>query len=451
MLGCDMADSAKPYFAAIAVCIGIVLATAVASTSWSQQAAAPRPPIPDFPIGDNFAGVAGSAAERARITALCGPNRNATDGYAPAPAFPGQTKAPGVKGTQGFAVETFATIDRPWGMTFLPNGKMLVSFRNGGMRIIDKSGAVSEPLANVPQMVNPRLLTGMYGVIADRSFASNRTIYFGYHTRMASDDAAMGRVVSAKLSADEKSLTDLKTLREGADIQPRAIVQGRDGTLFILSADITDTGLYAQKLESQLGKVLRINTDGSIPADNPYVSQAGANPAVWAQGFRDIHGAVIHPATGELWAAENVPKGGDEIDVMRKGKNYGFAQISYGRQNSGAMINDGKTVQEGLEQPLYYWNPSIAPSSLMFYTGDAFPGWKNNLFVGAMSGMQVSRLILNGEKVVGEEKLLMDSCHRIKVVAQGPDGNIYVLTDENPPAQNVILRLVPAGTVPAPR
>jgi glucose/arabinose dehydrogenase len=181
------------------------------------------------------------------------------------------------------------------------------------------------------------------------------------------------------------------------------------------------------------------------------VSRAGANPAIWAQGFRDIHAAIVHPGTGELWAAENVPKGGDEINVMRKGRNYGFAQISYGRQNSGAMINDGKTAQEGLEQPLYYWNPSIAPAGLMFYTGDAFPSWKNSLFVAAMSGMQVSRLVMNGEKVVGEEKLLLDNCQRFKVIEQGPDGDIYLLTDQNPPMENAILRLIPARTAPAPR
>jgi aldose sugar dehydrogenase len=446
-----MRTSGKRRAALVTAGLSALFALTMSSAGSSQQPTPATAPIPEFPIGDNFAGVAGSAAERARIAALCGPNRNATDGYAPAPAVAGQTKAPIVKGTQGFAVETVAKIDRPWGMAFLPNGKMLVSFRNGGMRIVDKNGAVSELVANVPQMVNPRLLTGMYGIVVDRNFASNRTIYFGYHTRLAADPVAMGRVVSAKLSADEKSLTELKTLREGADIQPRAMVQGRDGTLFILSADITDTGLYAQKLDSQLGKVLRINTDGSIPADNPYAARADANAAVWAQGFRDIHGATIHPVTGELWVAENVPKGGDEINVMRKGKNYGFAQISYGRQNSGAMINGGKTAQEGMEQPLYYWNPSIAPASLMFYTGDAFPGWNNNLFVGAMSGMQVSRLVMNGEKVVAEEKLLLDACQRIKVVTQGPDGNIYILTDQNPPMENAILRLVPARTIPAPR
>jgi len=431
----------------------LLAATALggASGSWSQQPAQPRPPIPQFPVPDNFAGVAGSAAEVARITGLCGPNRNAGDGYAPIPAFAGQTKAPIVAGTQGYTVESFAKIDRPWGMAFLPNGKMLVSFRNGGMRIVDKKGALSEPIANVPEMVTPRLGSGMYGVIADKKFSSNRIIYFAYHTKMAGDAAAMGRVASAKLSKDEKSLTDVKVLREGADMQPRSITQGKDGRLYIFSADVTDTGANTQNMMSQLGKVLRINTDGTVPKDNPYIGRDDVNPAVWANGYRDIHSSVVNPRTGELWAVENVPRGGDEIDIYRKGKNYGFGPVSYGRQNSGAMINDGKTAQDGIEQPLYYWNPSIAPAGMMFYTGAKFKGWKNNLFVGGMSGMQVARLVMDGEKVVGEEKLLMDRCQRIKAIEQGPDGYIYILTDQMPPLQNEILRLVPAKAPPAPR
>ena len=161
---------------------------------------------------------------------------------------------------------------------------------------------------------------------------------------------------------------------------------------------------------------MRIDTDGTIPKDNPFLSTPGANPAVWALGFRDIHGATLNPNTGELWVAENEPEGGDELNVMRAGKNYGFPLVSYGRQNSGALINDGKTAQEGLEQPLYYWTPSIAPSDITFYTGNAFPAWKDNVFITAMSGEQVVRLVMNGEKVVGEEKLLMDRCKRFKVV-----------------------------------
>ncbi len=437
---------------ALTASLAAALVFTTATGGYSQQPAAqPKAAIPNFPIPDNFAGVAGSAAEVARIAGLCGPNRNAADGYAPAPATPGQTKAPIVKGTQGYAVETVAKIERPWGMAFLPNGRMLVSFRNGGMRLVDAKGVVGEPIANVPQMVMPRLGSGMYGVITDKDFAKNRTIYFAYHTRMAADPAAMGRVSSAKLSADEKSLTDVKVLREGVDIQPRAILQGRDGKLYIFSGDVTDTGANTQNMTSQLGKVLRINTDGTVPADNPFNARADVNPAIWANGYRDIHSAAVNPRTGEVWAVENVPRGGDEIDIYRKGKNYGFGVISYGRQNNGAYINGGKTAQDGMEQPLYYWNPSIAPSGMMFYTGSKFPGWRGNLFVGGMSGMQVSRLVMDGEKVVGEEKLLMDRCQRIKVIDQGPDGNIYILTDQMPPLDNEILRLVPARTPPEPK
>ena len=427
--------------------LAAALALIASGSGWAQPAA-----IPQFPPGPDFVGVAGTAAEAARITAICGKNRNATDGYAPAPAFPGQTHAPILKGTQGYAVQSVAKIDRPFGMDFLPNGKMLVSFRNGGMRIVTREGAVSELLGGVPEMVNPRLGSGLYDVTVDRDFARNRTVYFTYYTNAATDSVGMGRIASGKLSADETSLTDVKVLREGADIQPRRIVQARDGTLLIMSAgDLADVGPDPQTLSSQAGKVLRINRDGSIPKDNPYVGDPKANPAVWALGFRDIHAALIHPKTGELWAAENTPKGGDELNVIRAGKNYGMPVISYGRQNSGALINGGKTAQAGMEQPLYYWTPSIAPSGIAIYTGKAFPAWKDNIFVGAMSGQQLVRLKMAGEKVVGEEKLLMDRCQRIKVVKPGPDGNLYILTDEMAPAQNEVLRLVPAAGVPAPR
>ena len=433
---------------------GLVAAIALSSPlgAWSQAVKPQAAPIPQFPPGADFAGVAGSAAERARITALCGPNRNATDGYTTTPAFPGQTKAPIVTGSQGYAVEHVADIDRPFGMDFLPNGEMLISFRNGGMRIATRAGAVSDFLAGVPQVVQPRLGSGMYDVIVDRDFARNRTIYFTYHTRFATDPAAMGRIVSARLSADERSLEGVKTLREGVDIQPRRVIQARDGTLLIFSAgDLADVGPDPQNLASQAGKVLRINTDGSIPKDNPFLTTPTANPAVWALGFRDIHAAYIHPRTGAVWAAENTPKGGDELNVIRSGKNYGLPVISYGRQNNGALINGGKTAQEGMEQPLYYWTPSIAPSGMALYTGSAFPKWRQNIFIGGMSGEQLVRLEMKGERVVAEEKLLMDRCQRIKIVKQGPEGDLYVLTDQSPPKQNEILRLVPAKSPPPRR
>lgn len=431
----------------IAMAVTSAMALLVATSSWSQQA----PPPNAYPPGKDFAGVAGSAAENARITALCGPNRNAQDGYDPAPAFPAQHRAQIVAGRQGYAVESIAKIERPWGLAFLPGGKMLVSFRNGGLRTVELNGKVSDLIVGAPAINNPRLGSGMYDVILDRNFARNRTIYLTYHTQAEGDDVAKGRVASARLSSDDKRLEQFKVLREGADIQPRRLIQARDGTLLILSAGVADNSTIHQDLKSQLGKVLRINTDGSVPKDNPFLTTADANPAVWALGYRDVHSAVIHPKTGELWVAENTPRGGDELNIFRKGRNYGFPIISYGRMNSGVLLNGGKTAQEGMEQPLYYWTPSIAPSGMDIYTGDKFPAWKGDIFIGALSGMQVVRLRMDGEKVVEEEKLLMDRCQRIKTVLQGPDGNIYILTDEAAPKQNELLRLVPARTMPPKR
>ncbi|HEX7946184.1 MAG TPA: PQQ-dependent sugar dehydrogenase [Phenylobacterium sp.] len=420
--------------------IGMSLAIALTNLApaWTQTPLAAN----KYPPGPDYAGVAGSAAENARITALCGKNRNAADGYAPAPAFPGQTKAPKAPARQPFEVQSLAKIDRPWGLAMLPDGRALVSIRAGGMRIIDTAGHVSDPIANVPEIKQARL-AAMYDVSLDRGFAKNRTIYFGYVTRDGDTGTnPIGRIASAKLSADGKSLEDVRTLREGADILPRRIVQAPDGTLLVPSAVIDSGGPNPQSLQSQLGKVLRINTDGSIPKNNPFLKDKTANPALYALGFRDVHGAAIDPATGKLWVAENTPMGGDELNLIRPGGNYGFPVISYGRENGGALINGGKTAQAGMEQPVYYWNPSIAPSGMLFYTGKALPGWKGSVFIGGLSGQQLVRLEMKGGKVTGEEKLLMDRCVRMKAVQQGPDGMIYIVTDQ--PKDAELLRLVPA-------
>jgi glucose/arabinose dehydrogenase len=420
--------------------IGLSLAIALTNLApaWTQT----PPAANKYPPGPDYAGVAGSAAENARITALCGKNRNAADGYAPPPAFAGQTRAPKAPARQAFEVQSLAKIDRPWGLAMLPDGRALVSIRAGGLRIVDTAGNVSEPLAGVPEIKQARL-AAMYDVSLDRGFAKNRTIYFGYVTR-AGDAGTnpIGRIASAKLSADGKALEDVRTLREGADILPRRIVQARDGTLLIPSAVIDSGGPNPQSLQSQLGKVLRINTDGSIPKDNPFLKTRDANPALYALGFRDVHGAAIDPATGKLWVAENTPMGGDELNLIRPGGNYGFPVISYGRENGGALINGGKTAQAGMEQPVYYWNPSIAPSGMLFYTGKALPGWKGSVFVGGLSGQQLVRLEMKAGKVVGEEKLLMDRCVRMKAVQQGPDGMIYIVTDQPQGAE--LLRIAPA-------
>ncbi|HTE40106.1 MAG TPA: PQQ-dependent sugar dehydrogenase, partial [Steroidobacteraceae bacterium] len=266
-------------------------------------------------------------------------------------------------------------------------------------------------------------------------------IYFSYAARGATDNAneLVGTISSATLAKDEKSISNVKVLRQSPMI-PRRIVQAQDGTLFILSAEVASGGPNPQSLNSLMGKVLRINTDGTIPKDNPYLKTADADPALYAVGFRDQQGGALNPKTDELWAIENEPRGGDELNVIRAGKNYGFPVISYGRENNGNAINGGKTTEASMEQPSYFWTPSIAPSGMAFYTGDKLPGWKNNIFAGGLSGLQLVRLEMEGDRVVAEEKLLRDRCRRIRDVRQGPDGFIYVITDHD---DGEILRIGP--------
>lgn len=372
--------------------------------------------------------------------AKCGIPRNATDEYRPTPAFPGQTRAPRVSGKQPYVVEAVAAgLDHPFALAFLPSGRMLVTIRSGGMRTVTLDGQVSDPLAGTPTITDPPRLGGMQDVILDRSFAKNRTLYFSYALRGETPTETLGYIASAQLAKDEKSLAEVKVLREGKML-PRRIVQARDGTLLILSAEVASGGPNPQSLQSQRGKVLRIRTDGTIPQDNPLRRTPDADPALYAIGFRDSQGAALHPQTGELWTVENEPRGGDELNIVRAGKNYGFPIISYGRENNGNLINGGKTVEAGLEQPLYYWTPSVALSGMIFYTGDKLPGWKNSIFIGGLSGLQVVRLEISDERVVGEEKLLRDRCRRFRDVRQGPDGLIYLLTDD---ANGEILRLAP--------
>jgi len=415
------------------------LATALSpgAGAFSQPAGAP-----DFKPGPDYAGVAGSAAENARIAQLCGPNRNATDGYNPTPARPDQTRAPQVKSVP-FNVEVVATVDRGVGLAVLPNGDLLVSQRAGGLRTVGKGpngGKVSDPLAGAPADVAGPMGTSNTGPVLDRDFARTRVLYYGWTSApKEKGQPYMGHVLKAKLSADEKSLEDVKVIYEKPFLAPRRIVQARDGTLLIASAEVLDHGPNPQSPTDPRGKILRIAADGSIPKDNPFARTAGADPAFYALGFRDIQGAGLD-ASGALWVAENEPRGGDELNRIKAGGNYGFPVISYGRENGGALINGGKTAQDGMEQPVYYWTPSIAPSGLTFYDGKAFPAWKGDVFVGAMSGKQLVRLQLKNGRVVGEEKLLMDRCKRTKDVREGPDGSIYVVTDESP---SEILRITP--------
>lgn len=369
----------------------------------------------------------------------CGVPRNASDDYRPTPLLADQTRAPRVATEADYEVEVVASgLTHAWGMAFLPNGNMLVTIRGEGLRTVSPDGVVSELISGTPEIRTPIRLFGMHDVILDKDFDQNRTIYLAYITQVDGGAPNTGYIASARLSEDETSLTDYRILKEG-QFTPRRIVQAQDGTLMAVTADVITPYVSAQSLQSAQGKVLRINTDGSIPADNPFVANLVADKSIYAVGFRDTQGMAFHPETGDLWLIENHPRGGDELNRVEPGKNYGFPLISYGRDNDGELLNDGKTQQDGLEQPVYFWNPSIAFSGLAFYTGSAIPEWKNSAFMGGLSGLQLVRVELEDGRVVAEEKLLRDRCERIRDVRMGPDGNLYVLTDAE---DGNILRLV---------
>lgn len=371
----------------------------------------------------------------------CGVPRNAGDDYRPTPLYPDQTRAHRLTSTQKFHVETVATgLPNAWGFAFLPSGDIIVTIRGSGLRIIKADGKVSDTLAGSPFIKSSIPLFGMHDVILDKNFAKNRTLYLAYVSTPAGGGNT-GYIAKAKLSADETAITDLHILKQETAMVPRRIVQAKDGSLFVITADIITPYKSAQATSSPNGKVLRINTDGTTPKSNPFLADEAADPTVYATGVRDPQGMAFKPGTQDLWIIENEPRGGDELNRIERGKNYGFPLISYGRDNDGKLLNNGLTKQDGLEQPVYFWTPSVAFSGMAFVSGNKYPGWKNSIFMGGLSGQQIVRVELNAKgRVIGEEKLLRDRCQRFRDVRVGPDGLLYVLTDA--PAGE-LLRIVP--------
>ena len=379
----------------------------------------------------------------------------APDGYAPIPEWLGQTRAPRPAKTAESSVETVAEgLAGAFCFSFLPDGRILVGERPGRIKIVGKDGK-SSPVDGLPQNLFARGSQGLFEVRPDRAFATNRTLYLTYTVLPdGSDLNALPRspgvlmVARAKLSADDTRLEDLKVLLSAEGTGGR-LIQAPDGTLLITSVIPAGLGILSvdwpqpQQLDSNMGKVLRINADGSIPKDNPFVGRAGAHPEIYALGFRDQQGVAIHPRTGKLWTSEHGPRGGDEINAVSKGKNYGFPAIGYGREYTGRPIHGDKTHEEGMEQPVYFWTPDIAPAGLAFYTGKLFPAWQGDLFVATLVGKALVRLVLADERVVAEERLLTELNARIRGVSEGPDGALYVLTDG---VAGKILRLVPKKT-----
>ena len=341
-------------------------------------------------------------------------------------------------------VETVARgLGHPWGLAFLPDGRMLVTERAGRMRLVDGNRHVSAPLQNVPKVLAVSQ-GGLLDVAIDRDFASNATIYFCFAEPV--QGGGQTSLARAKLAAGPPRLDDVQVIfrQEGPPSRGNhwgcRIGQTPDGNLFLTTGDHSAYRDEAQNLDNHLGKVVRLRPDGTVPPDNPFVGRAGARAEIWSYGHRNSQGAALHPATGQLWLHEHGARGGDEINIPHAGKNYGWPVITYGIDYSGARIGVG-TAKAGMEQPIYYWDPSIAPSGMAFYSGDLFPTWKGNLFVGALAGRMLVRLELDGEKVVKEERLLRELGERIRDVRSGPDGALWLLTDAS---SGRILRVTPA-------
>lgn len=330
----------------------------------------------------------------------------------------------------------------PWGLALLPDGRILVTERPGRFRLVSRDGDLSPPLKNVPG-VWASGQGGLLDVVPDKSFADNNTLYFCFAERVEGG----GRTAVARARLDEDRLQDVAIIfrQEGplssGNHYGCRIAQADDGNLFVTLGDHFSHRDEAQNLANHLGKVIRIAPDGSMPADNPFAGRAGARPEIWSYGHRNQQGLVINPATGGLWEVEHGPRGGDEVNIIGKGKNYGWPVIGYGVDYNGAKIH-ASAAKKGMEQPVKYWVPSISPSGMAFYTGTLFRSWKGSLFIGALSGRMLVRLSLRGDKVTGEERLLQDLNERIRDVRQAPDGALWLLTDSK---TGRLLRVSPAG------
>jgi glucose/arabinose dehydrogenase len=370
------------------------------------------------------------------------------------PALPGQTDAPETKSNVAFDVQTVAEgLQNPWSLAFLPGGKMLVTERPGRLRVVSADGKLSAPVTGLPP-VDARGQGGLLDVVLDPAFEKNNLIYWSYSEPKEGQPGVNNTAVARGKFVDDAAAPRIDEMQVIYHQRPSLnsplhfgsrLIFGRDGTLFVTQGDrsITEGRMQSQTLSSGLGKIVRINTDGSIPKDNPFVGKEGVLPEIWSFGHRNIQSAALHPTTGELWEVEHGTRGGDELNIARKGKDYGWPTIAYGIEYRGGPITGGLTQQAGMEQPLYYWDPIIGPSGMAFYTGSLFPAWKGNLLVGGHGTNDLVRLVLDGEKVIGEERLLKDlqpKPERVRDVRVGPDGAVYVVTDN---AAARILKLVP--------
>ncbi|WBV52939.1 PQQ-dependent sugar dehydrogenase [Chryseobacterium gambrini] len=352
------------------------------------------------------------------------------------PAFAGQTRANGAKTSTPYVSEVVTSaLASPWGITALPDGRLLITEKAGTMRIVSSTGTLSNAITGLPS-VNSGGQGGLLGLCVDPQFTSNRMVYWVFSENVSGGNitsVAKGRLSNSETTIENPTViyranpsANVGNLHYGG-----RIVFDNTGNLFVSTGERSDlsTRPLAQSVTAALGKILRITTSGQPAPGNPSFSQSGALPELYSIGHRNPQGIAIHPVTGELWQSEHGPRGGDEINRVLGGKNYGWPTITYGIEYSGATIGAGIQQQAGMEQPVYYWDPVISPSGITFYKGNTIPEWQNNLFVASLSGMHIARLVMENNKVIGEERLLSNENQRFRDITQGTDSNLYAVTD----------------------
>ena len=353
-----------------------------------------------------------------------------------APAFEGQTRVAGVKTSTPITHSILTKeLKSPWGIAVLPDGRLLITEKAGVLRIAAADGTLSAPITGLPK-VDDQAQGGLLGLTLDPDFASNRMVYWVFAEPVAAGNHTA--VAKGRLADDEKTIENASVIYramptfKGKLHYGGRIIFDKTGNLLVSTGERSEleTRPLAQDLKSALGKILRITTDGKAAAGNPFEGNKDALPEIYSYGHRNVQGIALHPETSDLWETEFGPRGGDELNFVEAGKNYGWPTITYGLEYSGKQIGDPVIQQhEGMEQPVYYWDPVLSPSGLIFYTADAIPEWKNNLFAGGLSSMHIARLVIKDNKVVGEERLLAKEGQRFRDVVQGKDGEIFAVTD----------------------
>lgn len=350
------------------------------------------------------------------------------------PAFAGQTRIAGVKTKTAYTATVInSDLKAPWGIHVLPDGRLLISGKSGTMQILTTDGKIDKNITGFPE-VQYASQGGMLDVNIDPDFATNRMVYWTYS--QPGEGGATLAVAKGKLSADETKLENVKVIYEvtpryrGAGQFGSRLLFDKQGNIFVTSGDrmSDDIRVKAQDLTATVGKILHITREGKPVANNPFIGKGDAKPEIYAYGFRNPDGLAMHPVTGDLWEAEFGPRGGDELNLIKPGGNYGWPYVTYGIEYRGVKVYDGIQQKEGTIQPVYYWDPVISPGCMMFYTGN-IAEWKNNIFIGGLSSMHIIRLVLANNKVVGEERLLEDKKERWRCIATGKDGAIYAGTD----------------------